>query len=315
MPAVLSHYLLAERVYKRLLPKMPELDHDLFLWGANGPDIFFAHRLMPWQTQRSLSKVSHIMHGTSAEIILNYLYGYSKTRNDNAIMSYALGFATHYAYDSAAHPYIVSYADNVSDGKSVCDVIPAESHFSKIAAKIKLNSVYHNKLEGELDTLLLMHERKTPVYKFRLEDTSPKNKTAYRKIAEVLCSYLVVYDIVPDINEHEIIQSAKDWRAALHLLNDKISLKKLSVSALENLIKFPPVLSVFLRNIHIDTTDDPANLLHKPWVSPYDGNTHNESFFDLTDKAEETSVYLIEKLRSGLLLTHQDCIFPFSGKK
>ncbi len=58
MPAVISHYLLAERVYKKISSEVGGLDRNLFLWGANDPDIFFTHRLMPWQKQRSLSRVS-----------------------------------------------------------------------------------------------------------------------------------------------------------------------------------------------------------------------------------------------------------------
>ena len=49
MPAVLSHYLLGERVYNKLSAEIDGLDRNTFLWGANGPDIFFAHRVMPWQ--------------------------------------------------------------------------------------------------------------------------------------------------------------------------------------------------------------------------------------------------------------------------
>lgn len=312
MPAVLSHYLLAERVFKKISSEVSGLNRNIFLWGANGPDIFFSHRLMPWQMQRSLSKVSHIMHETSAEIILNYLYEYSAAKEDYLAMSYAFGFVTHYAYDSSAHPYIVNYAEKMSEGKTVSDVI-SSNRIAKIASKIKLSSVYHNKLEGELDTILLMHERKMPAYKFSLESTSPKDKRAYHKVAEVISSYLIASDTVPDINEYEIIRSMIDWRTALCVLNDRLSLKKNSVKILESLFGLPPVVSVFFRNIKIDLSADPANLHHQSWVSPVDNCIHNESFFDLTDIAEEKSIYLIKKLQSGETLTREDCNAPFSG--
>ena len=313
MPAVISHYLLAERVFRKISPSIPELERNIFLWGANGPDIFFSHRLMPWQMLRSLSKVSHIMHGTKAEIILNYLYEYSRVTEDYAAMSYAFGFVTHYAYDSIAHPYIVDYAEKISNGKTVKDVISPNSHFSQIVKKINLSSVYHNKLEGSLDTIMLMHEGRGAVYKFRLEDTSPKDKQAYHKTAEILTSCLTASDIAPDINEHEIIRAMIDWRISLRVLNDRLSLKRNSVKGLEKLFKLPPIVSVFFRNIDIDLSEDPANLQHNQWVSPVDGSIHSESFFELTDKAEEKSLYLIRKLQSGIPLTRDDCVSPFSG--
>ena len=313
MPAVISHYLLAERVFNKISCEFSGLDRNTFLWGANGPDIFFPHRIMPWQLQRSLSRISHIMHGTSAEIILNYLYEYSNVKENTAAMSYAFGFVTHYAYDSLAHPYIVNYAEKLSEGKTAADVIPFD-YFSQIASKIKLSSIYHNKLEGELDTILLMHEKKIPAYKFRLEDTSPKDKRTYRIAAEALSSYLITSDTVPDINEYEIIRSMIDWRTALYVLNDRLSLKKKTVKALEKLFRLPPVISVFFRNIKIDLSGDPANLEHRSWTSPVDGSIHNESFLDLTESAEETSLYLIRKLKSGGALTKNDCKAPFSGQ-
>ena len=293
MPAVISHYLLAERVYKKISSEVGGLDRNLFLWGADDPDIFFTHRLMPWQKQRSLSRVSHIMHNTSAEIILNYLYKYSIINEDPAAMSYALGFATHYAYDSTAHPYIVQYAEKMSNGKTVKDVISHDT-FSHITSKIKLSSVYHNKLESELDTILLMHEKKIPPYKFKLEDTSPKDESAYRKVAEVLASYMIASDIVPDINESEIMRSMADWRASLYVLNDNLSLKRNTIKGLEKLLGLPPVVSVFFRNLNIDLSEDPANLNHRPWVPPVDNSIHTESFLDLTDNAENQSLYQIK---------------------
>ena len=51
MPAIVSHYLLAERVMSDLSELMPDLDinRTAFIWGASGPDIFFCHRILPHQ--------------------------------------------------------------------------------------------------------------------------------------------------------------------------------------------------------------------------------------------------------------------------
>ena len=116
MPAIVSHYLLAERVMSDLSELMPDLDinRTAFIWGASGPDIFFCHRILPHQKHRSLRTVSTKMHNTPPELILNYLADYARYKCDDIAMSYALGFVTHYAFDSLAHPFILYFAEIMS---------------------------------------------------------------------------------------------------------------------------------------------------------------------------------------------------------
>lgn len=312
MPAVLSHYLLGERVFDQLSQEIPDLDRNAFLWGANGPDIFFAHRVMPWQRQPSISKISHIMHNGYAEPLLNYLYEYAQVNDDKPALSYAFGFVTHYAFDSVAHPYIVSYADEMSEGKLL--KLPLISHaHEEIANGIKLSSMYHNKIEASLDTLFLMHEKHIPIHRFRLEDTCPKDKDTLFKVAQVLSAYLMDSGIYPEIKDYEIVRAELDWRNCLFILNDKWSVKRNSIKGLEHLLRLPPIVSVFMRNVKIDLSEDPANLKHKPWKAPSDGTIHYESFFELANMAQQKSMYLIEKLRCGEFLTREDCFDGFSG--
>ena len=312
MTAVLSHYLLGERVYNKLSAEIDGLDRNTFLWGANGPDIFFAHRVMPWQVQPSISKISHIMHNGYAEPLLNYLYEYAKVKDDSSAMGYAMGFITHYAFDSVAHPYIVNYADEKSKGESL--KLPLISHaHEQIADGIKLSSVYHNKIEAYLDTLFLMREKHIPIHRFRLEDACPKDKDTLFKVAEILSSYLTDSGIYPEIKDYEIVRAELDWRNCLFLLNDRWSIKRNSMKGLEHLLRLPPIVSVFMRNVDIDLSEDPANLQHHPWKAPADGTIHYESFFELADIAEKKSLYLANKLLCGDFLTREDCFSGFSG--
>ena len=50
MPASVTHYLFAERVLNKLKQTGAAVtDRDAALIGAQGPDVFFFHRVMPWQ--------------------------------------------------------------------------------------------------------------------------------------------------------------------------------------------------------------------------------------------------------------------------
>ena len=91
MPAIVSHYLLAERVYNYLCERYPKLDinHNAFIWGASGPDILFCHRFMPYHKERSLHPYGLKLHNVPAAKMLNYLAAYSRSKQDDIAMSYA----------------------------------------------------------------------------------------------------------------------------------------------------------------------------------------------------------------------------------
>ncbi len=306
MPAVVSHYLLAERVYNQLTKTLPQLNRTAFLWGASGPDIFFAHRIMPWQQEKSLARVSHVMHGGKPEQLLNFLYFYADSKENYVLLSYAFGFITHYAFDSLAHPYILDYANKQAKDDKIN--IP-------FLEDIKLSSVYHNQIEGYLDTLFLMKEKRIPISQFRIEKSCPKDEKCAKAIAEVLCAYIKAYSISPYVSEREIIRAQNDWYNCLVAINDRFSLKKAFISSCERLLKAPPLVSVFLRSTDIDCTNDYANLRHNEWISEADDKKHHDSFFELADKAEEKSLILTEKLLSGEFLTKDDCFESFSGRR
>ena len=312
MPAVVSHYLLAERVFNDISNRFPGLDKNLFSWGASGPDIFFAHRVMPWQRQPSIAKLSHVMHNGYAEPLLNYLYEYAQTRDSIRAKSYAFGFVTHYAFDSVAHPYIVGYAEEKGGGRMYYIPVIGKTN-EQLVNGIKYSSIYHNKIESELDTIFLMHEKHISIRKFRLENACPNDKDAMELIGEILSSYLTDSGISPDIRNYEIIRAMLDWRRCLFALNDRLSIKKGIAKGMEGLFRTPPIVSVFMRNIKVDYNEDPANMAHRSWKAPADGSVHNENFFELADKAHDRSIELIKKLDSGTALVRSDCRDSFSG--
>lgn len=298
MPAVVSHYLLGERVFDNLAENKPtlRLNHTAFLWGAYGPDIFFTHRVMPWQRGKSISQLSKKMHNTNAEKILNYLMAYSKANESVIAESYALGFATHYAFDSTAHPF-VNYFASVMEEEN-----PSIHH-----------SIYHNEIESSLDTIFLKYEKNIQIHEFKLQQTSPVDKDVIMVIADVLHKYFLSYGF-GNIPKQDIVQAQYDWHNSLVLLTDRSTLKKSAVKLGEKLLHMSPMLSPIIRTPHPNLSCDYANLKHTEWYASYDKDTvHKESFFELADISEELSLKLISEMISGNTLTHNDCILSFSG--
>ena len=277
MPAIVSHYLLAERVLDDLKELMPDIDinRTAFIWGASGPDFFFCHRILPHQKNRSLRTMSTKMHNTPPELVLNYLVSYARYKCDDIAMSYALGFVTHYAFDSLAHPFILYSADVMS-----------------LRQPHKHCSLCHNEIESALDSLMLRVERKQRISEFRLPDAAPLDPAVNNAIASAMQGALI-YLYNKCVYRSDIYTAQKDWRRSLAALNDRYGLKYRFISHAEHLVGLPPLLSPIFRRNYPDISMDPANLQHNKWVDKATSIEHNESFFELADKAEELSIKLI----------------------
>ncbi len=298
MPAAVSHYLLAERVYADLLEYQPQLDidHTAFLWGACGPDIFFLHRAMPHQKGRSLKDYGTKTHNMNAEKIINYFISYARSHQNDTAMSYALGFITHYAFDSAAHPFIVYFSDSMEE------MYPE-----------KLNSICHNEIEANLDSLFLRYERKMKISSFRLQSTAPLKEKINKIIAQMWHGLILSY-FDEDIGIDELVQVQKDWHHSLVMLNDRWSFKKHAVILGERILGISPVLSPIMRTAYPDLSFDYANMSHKEWYSQSDGKSHKENFFELANIAEEKALALISSVLTERLLNRNQCKDSFTGK-
>ena len=266
MPAAVSHYLLAERIYAALLEYQPQLDIDrtAFLWGACGPDIFFLHRAMPYQKGRSLKDYGTKMHNMNADKIINYFIAY------------------------------------------------ARNHQSDTAPE-KLNSVCHNEIEANLDSLFLRYERKMKISSFRLQSTVPLKEKVNKEIADMWHGLIFSY-FSENIGTEELVQVQKDWHHSLVMLNDRWSFKKYAVVLGERMLGISPVLSPIMRTAYPDLSFDYANMSHKEWHSQADGKTHKENFFELADIAEEKALALISSVMTERLLSREQCEDSFTGK-
>ena len=314
MPAIISHYLLAARVLKSLEKDYNIIvpNHPAFILGSSGPDIFFGHRVMPWEKGKSLAKVSHIMHASDASDMLNIMAEYARQNNDDVALSYVYGFATHYAFDSSAHPYIVGRSDAWAMGRKADIGIFSRVH-PKVSDGVQLSSIYHNLLESELDSVYLMKERRIPIRFFRMMQTVPVSDEIVGSCALALCAYIGASGIYTKPDRKEVIRAFYDWKRCVWLMGDRLTLKKALIRRAERILGLPPALSVFFRSCEIDYDRDCANISHKDWYSPADGQMHNETFFDLADRAYDQSVRLITKLHNCEALEHSDCRESFSG--
>ncbi|MDE7440519.1 MAG: zinc dependent phospholipase C family protein [Clostridia bacterium] len=96
MPDYFSHGIAAEVIYEKLKTEdKKQLNKTLYLVGAQGGDIFFAYKLKP---RDNLGRELHRK---------NAVYLFEQLIEGN--LSYAAGYATHYALDSVLHPHVYEY--------------------------------------------------------------------------------------------------------------------------------------------------------------------------------------------------------------
>ena len=98
MPDYFSHGVAAEIIYEHLESRYKNkiTSKTLYLLGAQGGDIFFAYNVKP-----SKSNLGRSLHSIDAR------YLFEKLTEGN--LSYAAGFASHYALDCTLHPDIYAY--------------------------------------------------------------------------------------------------------------------------------------------------------------------------------------------------------------
>lgn len=298
MPAIVSHVLLADKIYAELCGRCPRTDinYHAFIWGASGPDLLFTHALMPWNQQRSLRTYGTKMHRSPADVLLNYLLGYARVHDDALAMSYALGFITHYAYDAAAHPFILYFSDVMS-----C-LQPRKS-----------SSVCHNEIEAALDTIMLRKNTGVRISRLKLSDMAPLDPPVNEAIAGALQSYLL-FAFDRGAYRSELIRAQKDWHNSLAALNDRTGLKRQLIRQAERLVHLPPLLSPMFRRDYPVLSSDPANIKHAAWFDAAAGRERTESFFDLTAQAETHAAQLIDLALSGHRLPAELRKRSFAGK-
>ena len=239
MPAAITHYLHGQSVLRKLQIEN-EVERDSFLWGAQGPDFFFGHRIFPWQKGERLGDLGGRFHNEPPGATLSALKEFCS-------QSYFYGFLCHYALDRTCHPFIrfgasAMAAQHPEDSENIC----------------------HHRIESALDIIMLRWETGQLACDFDLKKTLPKNPVAQKEIAEGFHHAIRVL-FSREIPDQLILQAENDYRTALGLLNDKFGLKKRFIEHWEKRMKKGHVLSCHFRDMLEEDEYDYANVCHGEW--------------------------------------------------
>lgn len=274
MPASIAHYLFAERALFLLKKRgIVVPDSDIFFTGAQGPDIFFFHRVFPWQWGAGHTYIGKKLHCTSPALLFEELGNILNTQapNYDAVLSYIMGFFCHYALDRKAHPFIYWSQSRLA----LDDPAYGTNDYQ-----------YHFRIESALDTMFLRRQTGRLIGSFNLMSVLPRAaRSAYPAIG---CMYrkllleLFGIEIPPVLLAH----APSDMRHALFFMDDRTTLRrKLIYRPAEKLLRCGRPFTSLLKPNHTGDWDY-ANLSHSMWSNPYDSRLiSTDSFFDLYDSA------------------------------
>ncbi|HEX2986428.1 MAG TPA: zinc dependent phospholipase C family protein [Caproiciproducens sp.] len=296
MPAAITHYLHAERVLEKLEQEHKSLsvNRNAFLWGAQGPDFLYCHRVLPWQRGKSLRDYAGKLHHEAPERVLQSMKScYLQSGKAGTVLSYLYGFLCHYSLDRIGHPYIHFCAWD----------------FGKQYSGQNEESL-HNRIESALDVILLRYEKGDLPTEFHLKKTVPKDASVQTNIAHIY-SFLLYQLYGAQEDEHTLCQATADCRLIFGLLFDRTGLKKQLVERLEGR-ESPHGISCHIRGVSEEDDFDYANILHSAWQWPLESSlARKDSFFELYESAVADSVSLIENYLSTSSLNDLTKGIPF----
>ncbi len=289
MPDIISHWLLGKRIINedKFVSSFSFINEEAFLWGCQGPDILFFHRMMPWQSG-SLRPYGSSIHGGDPAMLFRSLAKvcrYCSDRDDfDVILSYSMGFCCHYCYDRLVHPlvhYNMEFLEKTDDRG--------------------VNYKYHALVESNLDLILLRREKGLKISDIDLEECLPDCESLDAAVA-VLYSLLLCDLYGVHTPRKHAITLMSDFMAGTRLRKDPLFIKRPAAELAEHLLPYvrpgtmAGALACRFYPKTYDTGFDYANITNSVWFDPRDKSFRsNMSFFDLTSMAQFESKALIEK--------------------
>lgn len=138
MPTTYTHYAYGQEIRQRLSVKIQELirsREDFYNIGVHGPDILFYYRAFSKNAVNQTGVKIH--HEDMSEFLRNAFSVWEIQADKEAAFSYLAGFMTHFALDSACHPYI--------------------------AKRIRETGISHTEIERDLDVRMMKRDHHDPL--------------------------------------------------------------------------------------------------------------------------------------------------------
>lgn len=272
MPASYVHELIARRAWDDFSKDghHAELHLPALLAGAQGPDPFFFYYVLNRRKNAPLHGWATRLHTEQTDAFLVNLCE-AVEHGDALARCFALGFLTHYATDSTAHPYVYAHSFDAAG---------------------KYRSNLHGDLEAAMDTYFYRNEG---------GKHTPKQMTGYAALSDgervriaqpFLAAITKTFDAAP--TQEEVLTSFRDCVRYPSMLYSPHGIKRGLLSQLARCVGLPGYIEAHTPPARLPK-EDAFNLAHMGWSSPWMPDTlRTESLPDLLDTAQQKSLRYIE---------------------
>ncbi len=263
MPCSYAHDYCAGRMLALLSSKDAALignERKLLSVGAQGPDVFFYHKVLPLKTTGHYRHFARKLHTQNVGESLKSMLGGVKSAAEpftKKCVAYFAGYLTHYALDCSAHPYVFNRAGSGPG---------------------------HTRFESDMDTALLKLQNKdmSRTYKALLRMPAKED----RVVAGLLLSRAAACFGGETPPPGECADAIRDMYRAQRLILDPHGLKRGLVHALGKPIGAEDLFSAAILPNKPDISLDSLNLKRAPWREPWAGGTvSDERFVELLERA------------------------------
>ena len=291
MPALLAHHMFVHRVMQQIEHAgMSVYNKNAALIGAQGPDVFFFHRVLPWQSGISYAKLGSRMHHISPARLFDEMQRTiaADSRDREFMLGYMLGFLCHYALDRTTHPYVY-WAQTALEHD--------DPGYGKGRNRMYQ---YHFRIESALDTIILRRETGKHVSGFDLSAAAPElseqERAAFARLYAPTLRRLFGVDASPA----NLMHAPSDMRRIFRLIDDKSLNRRRLLTLLERVARQGPFATSLLRPADISDWDY-ANTEHRQWQNPADpSHTYTSGFFELYDEAAAEAFDMVAHFTSKL---------------
>lgn len=288
MPAFSSHCIFAREVLPLIYTNVDfEINEEALMIGAQGPDIFFFHRVFPWMPGKSQRKIGSMLHRAKPAKTLGAMRYYCEniSHKKNIARSYVCGFILHYALDRSCHPYVYSFQNKMTQKKPLTNPHTA-----------------HNIIELSMDSYLLW--KRYAVENPAVFDTACTVGETPAVLEEIgrLYEYTVSEVLDKSINKSTAAAAIRDMKRVQSITHDATGVKRFFINIIDTVIapfsknyKF----SAMLRPRDLEKAKKYGNIDGEKWKSPFDGSVHTESFEDLFDLAKPDAMRMLREFQNG----------------
>ena len=287
MPSSITHQLIAEEAL-RLLPPFAkaaaERFPDEYFLGCQGPDVFFFYRIGN-KSEYNLGKFMHRYRVYDVfSLFSDALRGKEGApRFDEAeraqAFSYVLGYITHYAADTAFHPFVYAYLE-----------------------KYRCQKREHQQMENDWDVWFLREKKNAEAEKFRFA-FSPK-KIIRDGTAARLYAYLAQRLEREEVTKARFARGVKNFSRYLKFFHGKCYSAQRGWERTEKFFHARRYLSrPYPREI-----PEPAYLAGEDFFSLSEGRGHSadELFALAVKKAARLAALFTETLETGAELPREE---------